>query len=175
MEIEGRPRDEKIYPLSELATLHPDLHQRHNKKYLGREHVPQREIPPLNCCWTDVVFLFPIHPQIMCQTIATCTNRNVPSVSFFEIDTESLPSAYLAVRLFENEKFDLDETVIYNPATMKISDQVPKRTIQYLQLFRNYTSDSERPRWLMYVPHFFYKGSIDVSDLENNSTTPCQP
>ena len=173
--IDGRPRDEKLYPLAELQEKYADLFEKHVKKYAGRESTLTRKIPPLDCAWSDAVFLMPVHPQKICQAIATHTNRHIPTVVYFTIDTSTLDQHRLAVRMFETEQFDLEEMQLLSDAEHRVSTEVPDRTIAYLKKFRDFKSEQDRPKWIMYVPHIFHRGSIEVRNLELQYTTPCAP
>lgn len=173
--IDGRPRDEKLYPLAELQEKHADLFERHVGKYRGRESTLVREIPPLGCAWQEAVFLMPVHPQKICQAIATHTNRHIPTVAYFTIDTSTLDQRRLAVRMFETDQYDLEEVRLLSDIEPRVPTEVPDRTIAYLKKFRDFKSEQDRPKWVMYVPHIFHRGSIDVQTLELQYTTPCAP
>ena len=90
----GLPENMKgdtLIPLSQMETVDPKQHNKYLEKYKGREEVLERRIPLLDCLWSDVVQLLPLHPEkvFACQLELGLINE-VPEYKYLKIDLNLL-------------------------------------------------------------------------------------
>ncbi|HEY2794476.1 MAG TPA: hypothetical protein VGJ28_19090, partial [Micromonosporaceae bacterium] len=85
---------DELLPLSELADVDPAVHDAAIAKYDGsadRRTLPDRRIPVLDCRWQDVVFLAPVHPQLIWRAWAERGVR-LPQRTFYAIPLAAIES-----------------------------------------------------------------------------------
>ena len=162
-------RDGMLYPLSEIATKHPDLYELYAAKYADRPQVPQQRIPHLNCLWGDVVFLTPVHPDRLCLVLAQCLEKSFPSFAYQEIPVADLDYSKLVIWPFRSREFDPAEVVLFTPELLGSLREVPESTREYLLEER---SNDGRPLLFVHVPHVLYKGAINMSGYPLLRTEP---
>jgi hypothetical protein len=87
-----------LHPLSELASVLPQVATRASQKYVGREWLPQTIIPTLGCRWMDVVFFVPVRPEEVRDALVAAGHPHFPR-RWIEIDAGQLASDRTAIFL----------------------------------------------------------------------------
>ncbi|MBJ7449821.1 MAG: hypothetical protein JHC93_05630 [Parachlamydiales bacterium] len=158
-----------IYPLNRLKDLKgfQDIYARHVKKYEGREATMNTFIEPLNCRWNDVVFLAPIHPNLIYQELKSI-GYDVPEMSFFKIPVSALKQKRVAYWSFpKNAKLGdvltKDQFKQITCGSYKELTTLPKNTISYFNQAYDPKDPSKLPLKFMYIPHILSKDPIKIS------------
>lgn len=82
-------RGHQLWPLKALAEVEPEIAAHHRAKYQGREHIAELYIPLLDCRWDEVIFLSPIHPQLLTNAMEEA-GHSVHGRSVYQIPSEIL-------------------------------------------------------------------------------------
>ncbi len=160
-----------LYPLNELKYLHSELFREKKKKYEGRMHTLEQHIPHLDCKWGDVVFLSPVHPNILCAALAKCMEHEMPSFPYYEIPVENLSYRKMAYWHF-NSEYTPSEVEPFDSEKYAEIKLLPEKTISY---FLEQKRKEERPLFYVHIPHVLYKGTIDVSCYQLQYTEKKSP
>jgi len=180
----GVPREmvgDLIYPLDQLAALHPEVHALQKSKYAGREQVMDFQVPHLERAFTDTVHCAPLHPYRL-FTARWALGLDPPRRSdagyfsglFFEIPLDRILSHpvvwYRWKTLWINgapgEDVPLtppsDEFEPFDAQRYRRLPAVPDEHIDYL---RRMKQRGERPLLFVHVPHVLVAGPINVAGL----------
>ncbi len=170
---------DSLHPLNTLKTMekeNPQLYEVYQKvirKYKGREFIPELTVPTLeNTKWGDVVQLMPMHPD----DLITALNKagfKIENKKFYQVDPDSLDPKLTTVFLYDNE--DTHNYADFDKDKIKEHSVVPERVIErYKKVFKKLKEGqgekfdpAQTFGYFVGIPHYFYKGSIDVSDIEN--------
>jgi hypothetical protein len=153
-----------LYPLNILREVDEEIYEQQKSKYIGREHVLDQRIPTLgNCLWNDVIHLSAGHPQLVEDELQK-NGESLKIKQFFQIDPNLLEVENTTVYLFnqktENDKFDSENWLKYQPDEISKYDKIPERTARYYYVS---IQKGEQPLLWAFVPHILYKGNLDVS------------
>ena len=164
-----------LYPLNQLKTQFPEIYAAQAQKYIGREVLMQRQVPLLNCLWNDVLHFSPLHPsKIRAALVSVGFKWNIrpwfaidPIVSGFcsenaVIFLNTPPEDPTELSNFDFPKSDFVYFSLEHLEKLT-KMEVPSATLEYLRFAKN---NNERPVLFNHVPHVFYRGAIDVSDVE---------
>ena len=152
--VPAKVAGDKLYPLNELANHHREHYDKQVAKYKGRESLLERKILPLNCLWNDVLHFTAIPP------------RSVRSA--LEVLGFPYPQTFYAVDPVA-AGFTKDNSVIFTPPkdcrpfdlnALPMCQAYPSETLAYFQKMRD---EGKRPLLYAHVPHFLFKGTLDVS------------
>lgn len=159
-------RGTTLYPLNSLKDIYPEIYGQQVAKYVGREHVQQHKIPPLdNCLWNDVIFMTSLDPRELYKERKRAGFPDAPPQYYYKIDPNTLDQEKLAVYLFTPATRVADDFVPYHYNNLPSYASVPKATADYFHELRK--QNAERiPLFYRYVPHILYKGTINISDCE---------
>lgn len=159
-----------LYPLNQLKSLHPAIHDYAVNKYIGREAVMQQVIPLLNCLWNDVVFLSPVHPEKIHvarrrEGLAADTSKKR---DWFILQSEKLIQRQLVLfrhrpQWFIEQEPEKSEYVPFTKlqvSEMNSLSELPDCAIWSIRKFR------EKSLLQGFIPHLLYKGVIDVTHAE---------
>jgi hypothetical protein len=157
-----------LYPLNVLKEKFPELYEQKAKKYEDRMQVMGWRIPTLDCYWNDVIHLIAVHPRVAKQALKDTGYDKEYSVSCYEIDPSSLPPEKTTVCMYTEEpaqgdQFKADEFVPFDVQDMEKYSVIPQRTKDY---YKKCIENDRIPLSFPWVPHIFYKGSIDVENLK---------
>jgi hypothetical protein len=171
-------RGELIYPLNGLKPVYPDLYEREQVKYEGREGVLRYVVPGLGVTWTETVNLSALHPR---HLLAERRRLGVPFSNLLtrrvlEIPIERL-CGHKAVTYASSAHWinssPHDPTAAAEPPLADFSPfdagahleptSVPALHTEYLlrQLQRG-----ERALAFVFIPHVLVASAIDVSGLQ---------
>ena len=164
-----------LYPLNQLKTYLPDIYATQAQKYIGREVLMQCRVPLLDCLWNDVLHFSPVHPsKIRDALVSVGFKWNIRpwfavnpinsgfgsenAVIFLNTPPED-PTA------FGNFNFSKADFLFFSLEQLEklAKMEVPEATLKYLRFAKN---NDERPVLFNHVPHVFYRGTIDVSNVE---------
>jgi len=166
-------RGSMLYPLNQLAGVHPDLYTELRKRYATREDIAALRIPPLgNCLWNDVLHFSPVHPNRLKQALEG-SGHALPDGwhRFFQVDTRLLAPAdtviYRSETIFWSGKFDIGdaskqlgrECLPFDPGTLRHFGEIPQAARDY---FASVAPGSGLALFLG-VPHVLFKGRIDLN------------
>jgi len=152
----------KLHPLSLLAALHPHLHALAAAKYKDRSHLSLKEVSPLGCLWTDVVFFSPVHPQEIYSALRKLGQAPAPA-KFFEIPHTVFDPSLTTILVPEisiEGKTLSEQPVPFSAQALGRFSALPTATYAY---FSHTLSLGHQPLLFAGVPHILYKGSLDIS------------
>ncbi|MDJ0636266.1 MAG: hypothetical protein QNJ34_24005 [Xenococcaceae cyanobacterium MO_188.B29] len=164
-----------LYPLNQLKKHLPDIYTTQAQKYIGREVLMQCKVPLLNCLWNDVLHCSPLYPSKIRDALLDAGFKWNARPWFAINPVNSGFGAENAViflntppedpTAFGNFDFPVTEFIPFSLGRLeKLAEmEVPSATLEYLRFAKN---NGERPVLFNYVPHVFYRGAIDVSDVE---------
>jgi hypothetical protein len=166
-DVEGRV----LYPLNETKERYPSLYERLMEKYIGRERLLSMYIPPLDCSWSDVLHMSPVHPDKVVRALAKAGIER--GFGYYEIDPATLDQSKLLI--YKNEEreigkaYDLQESDF---APFKIEDlskwdYIPDETIDY---YKRRMAEGKPYLIFRHIPHVLYKGQVDVRELDLKTT-----
>ncbi|MER5636036.1 hypothetical protein ABT095_03675 [Kitasatospora sp. NPDC002227] len=158
------PRGEELLPLADLRDRHPDLYTRHLAKYRGREHRLHEQVLPLNCSWTEVVFLSPVDPAVLFAAMRAA-GRPVPDIPVWTLDAARLDPARCCIRLMRMTRGALsadpggpEDHLPLTTATLRAVSEVTDRALARL---RTLAPDEPARPWGD-VPHVLHRGPIPL-------------
>ena len=154
-----------LYPLNELARVDRSVWERERAKYVGREHVLELRVPPLECLWNDVLHLSPVHPADIVAELRAVGLEPLRS-RFFEIDPASLDTARAVVfvnrRASTSREIDASQWLPFEPDSIPALAGFNEASRRY---YRECAETGTRPRPWAHLPHIFHRGALDVRDL----------
>lgn len=154
-----------LFPLNELKDIFPEIYTENVKKYVGREEIMSQKVPYLNCLWNDVLHLSAVHPAEIKAELAR-HGKEIKHNRFFQIDPFSLESEKTIIYLYrhtrQEEKLNKDNFALYNPHEVSKYRVFPDETKKY---YEEVLSVGDRPLLWHRVPHFLYRGRIDISGV----------
>ena len=157
-----------LYPLNQLKSIYPSLYVTKAAKYQNREAIMQARLPLLDCLWNDVLHFSPVHPSEVQEALAQAGFERKPR-RYYEVDplakgfTATHAVVFLHQRL-NREQFELEEADfrVFDPAELISLGDIPAATLTY---YRTMFEQGKHPLVYMYVPHIFYQGRLDISDV----------
>ncbi len=155
-----------LYPLNALKDLMPEIYNHSAQKYKGREFLFSHAIPTLNCLWNDVIFLSAVDPNEVNNAYASFGFKPMEH-RYFKIDCNKLDHSLLATLI--KPRRGLQPSKNFTPfdiSQMKKYSRIPKRALEY---YKQESAQNRHGRKVFvnaFIPHVFYKGSIDISDCE---------
>ena len=169
-----------IHPLNVMKGMKetdPKLYAIYQKvvaKYEGRKlFVPGISIPSLEggTTWGDVVQLSPIHPDDL-RTALKAAGFELGDAKFYQIDPDTLDKNLTTVFLYNDDIADdhPDNYTPYDESKLAEHGDVSKIIEAYkkqeeLRKEAGTFDPQKLPLLFAKVPHYFHKGSIDVSKL----------
>lgn len=162
----------ELIPLNEQRELYPKLYEESVSKYAGRMEVMKIIIPSFECLWNDVLFLSPVHPQVI-NEVRRRYEVPTPERRWFEIDSNLLDQNKLL--LFRHRPEWLIQKEMekgeYEPFA-KLSEE-EKVSLSQLQEPGEWSIRRWREEALYfgYVPHILYRGRIETIGLPTAIST----
>lgn len=149
-----------LYPLNTLRGLHPELYTEQRLKYSNRPHVPESYIEPLDCAWGDVVFLTPVHPRNVFQTLREAGFEKPQRTGFFEIDADLLDQSLTTIWLGHAHERKTLSYLPYETSRLEDLQSVSDYTRGYYKVCKE---SHQRPLLWHGLPHVLHKGEIQIS------------
>lgn len=181
----GVPRDmvgDVIYPLNQLAAIHPELYEAQKAKYVGREESLEFRIPDIDLLWNDTVHCASVHPYHLFSarsSLGMDPPRRPAPPSWATGLAFEIPLARIMVHRVvwysgktlwingaPNEDVPLtpplDELEPFDPERYQpLTDATPAH-VAYLRRMKD---RGERPLMFVHIPHILVAGPIDVSGV----------
>lgn len=151
-----------LYPRNQLAKLYPELAAEYTAAYAGREEVASQHIPTLGCNWGDVLFLSPVHPQLV---IDTMRDHGAPvdfKLEAYQVEIDTLDQSKLTVMLTVGLGDDGKQFVPYDASRLAEWRQIPQISRDH---YDKMVALGEQPFTYGGIPHFLYRGTIDIIGL----------
>lgn len=157
-----------LYPLNVLKYINPGIFQVAVKKYEGREIIMDRNIPVLDCTWSDVLFFSTVYPGKIKEFMNSYNKGGKINWTFYKIPIDDLDPKNLIIYksgILGNDK-NIEGGCIenYNPNTFDNYSEMTEITKNYLiKAFAK-----PEPGFLLFhgAVHVLYKGNVDVSRYE---------
>jgi hypothetical protein len=157
---------DKIYPLSMLKSLSPEIYEIEIKKYKGREKLMSIRMPYLNCLWNDVIQFSCLDPQLTFREAANF-NSNLcgRKIRVFSLDVKKLNSDDAC--LFtpgDNAKsynFTQQDFEPFSLTQFESLTEVPAAQIKRWQLAQ---ANNEGVFLFSRTQHLFYKRPVHLSE-----------
>lgn len=156
-----------LYPLNQLKTKHPKVYRENIEKYKHRKYVLNKEIPPLDCKWPDVIHLVSVHPSKISKALKE-SRKDIGKCRWYKIPASFLQQEKSAIYLFKYKE-DLsnftskDQFTQFRTSKVNKYKKVPELTKKH---YEQEIKAGREPLSFMFIPHVFYKGKIDVSNCE---------
>lgn len=161
--LAGTIRGDDILPLNQLRDRYPDLYERHAKKYADRPQSMSRPIPLLDCTWTDVVFLSPVHPEPIFDALRESGRTGPGSLSYWTIDADLLAPDRTCILLKRHDPlFRPQPAEDYIPYSAETAATLSTPSAKALDRLRNLNATEPLLPWAD-IPHVLHRGPIPVS------------
>ncbi len=154
----GGVEGDVLMPLSDLRVTLPETYEAARQKYEAREHVPRNHIPLLDCHWEDVIFLSPVHPQILHGVLVSCGHRGLVDRKAFVVDPATLNPARLVVYEFDGET----PYTYYERSHHLRYARIGEATKGF---YRDAKEEGKKPFIFAGVTHVLYQGRIPIQGL----------
>jgi hypothetical protein len=166
-------RGDVLYPLNRLKAIHPDVYEREQRKYDGRERLLELRIPFLDVRWNDALHLSPIHPaRLAAAWRAAGVTSSAWEREFFAIPVERI-DASRAVWFASGALSDDAPRCAEAPFSLPVAEVAPFDPDRYEELveaprthheyLRRYGDESRLARPFAHVPHVLVAAPVDVS------------
>lgn len=162
-----------LYPLNELASLHPEIAAKHAEKYDWRPEIKKRKVDLLNVYWNDVLhfstldlkktleavskLVGPRNKEFKVWKIPISIFKEEKCVYFNPISDEGRPT--LAHSFPE-------ETKIFIAKEYKELNEVPEEQIAW---WKEALANNQPPLLFARTRHLLYHGPVETKNLENFS------
>jgi hypothetical protein len=153
-----------LYPLNMLKNTCPEIYADQVKKYIGREMLLTKEIPPLKCLWNDVLHFTAVSPEVLKTALKEAGIYY--KMSFFKVPIsiiEGENSIAFTQREDANSAKIINDYEIFDPKRIEIYRTIPLKTIEY---YKQKKADGLLPLLYHLVPHVLYRGIIETEGLE---------
>ena len=131
-------KEDVLLPQDVLKRKHPRLYKEAMKKYKGRKHILKRKVQFLNCSWSEVLSLSPVHPEKISKALKIAGKKQIQKRKFYEINPKKLDPEKTIVYLykydpiFEEGKMDnRDNFAPFKLRNLSKYDKVPNKTLEY--------------------------------------------
>lgn len=156
-----------LYPLNRLKEIAPELAERFAQKYVGREHVMERRIPPLDGLLSDVLMFCPVHPRSIMDAFRE-EGFDLKAREWFQVPTNLLEPErtavyYSRIRKFGDHTWDNDAFAMFAEVKFEEISQLPDALLQHIKIAK---ADARRPFMFVGVPHVLYKGELSLDGVE---------
>lgn len=157
-----------LRPLNDWKQLKPELFAAKSAKYIGRKHVMQERIQPLDCLWNDVLFLQPIHPSKIDQAL-TSLGHPLIERSYYKVPLSMLDPSNTILWIWKGSGALDALPNRFKPCTKEVLNKYQELQQETLNYYREQYQEGKSPLLYWRVPHIFYKGCLDVRELETIS------
>lgn len=160
-------RGDEIIPLCRMRTRYPDLYELNIRKYASRPAVVNQPVEPLNCTWSEVVFLSPVDPAVLFAVPrpGQDPDRERRPPRPWILDAGRLDPERTVIRLMRHgrdghhaEPADEHDYLPFTTAGLRAVSRVTVAAIERLE------SLEPGDPWLPWVdvPHILHRGAIPV-------------
>jgi hypothetical protein len=165
-------RGDAVLPLNMLRDQHPDLYEREATKYAMRPETMGYPVYPLNCTWTDVVFLSPVHPAPLFEAMHESGRIGRVVVDYWTLDAELLDPANTCILLKRHDPAlrpqPREDFIPYSPETVATLTEPSEQALRRLR-----TLNPTEPLfpWAD-IPHILHRGPLPVSLFQTGQYPP---
>lgn len=160
----------KLIPLNRMD-IESELYKNHARKYEGRKHLMDENVPILDCRWNDVVQFSALNPQIIINELKSIQpDFKLHRFECFKVHISDIIEKYDAVVFDRKERrqsnsFTIDhgEIVTLNLESYTELTSVPQMTTDY---WSDVKIHGGKYLWFPYIPHVLVKGEIETKDFE---------
>ncbi len=155
-----------LYPLNELKEKYPEIYREAVKKYAKRKKILEGKIPILNCFWSDVIHLTPVHPKKIKSALIDAGSDFLREREWkwFRINPYSIERTKTVIFLnTQNVGRKVEDYFYYSQSNLGRYSNLPKATISY---YRQEYVARRVPLHSHFVPHILYKGRINIKNCE---------
>jgi hypothetical protein len=164
-------RGDHILPLNMLREHHQDVYEREAAKYSYRPHVMDYPVYPLDCRWSDVVFLSTVHPAPIFDALQE-SGRARSALSYWTIDASLLPPDRTCILLKRHDPlFQPQPPSDYIPFSPEAAAALAAPSAKALDRLRNLNATEPLLPWAD-IPHVLHRGPIPVSLLRDAEGRP---
>lgn len=157
-----------LLPLNRLAEWWPEVAARHRRKYVGRETLLERPVPPLGCLWNDVLHLSPVPIERVRDALLAeglSWPRGGREVAVIEPDRVGMTDANTALWFSPpGPRVTLrgtpDEYAPYDPGVLAGRREVPRQTQDH---YRAFAAEGRRPFLFHGITHVLFRGAVPLS------------
>jgi hypothetical protein len=165
-------RGDAVLPLNLLREQHPDLYEREAAKYVGRPQAMTNPVYPLDCTWTDVVFLSPVHPAPIFDALRESGRIGPGSLDYWTVDADLLDPRRTCILL---KRYDpqfrpqpAEDFIGFSPeAAAALSTPSPRA----LHRLRNLNATERLLPWAD-IPHVLHRGPIPITLFRDSDGRP---
>lgn len=164
-------RGTSLVPLNALHEIDPDLHAQGIAKYRGREAIPERPLPELNCRWGDCVQFSTVHPA-MIRAAFIDTGHDWPrrGIRFLVVDADraGFTTDDTAIWLYKDAGPTTDMAAAKTDVVPYTADRIAHlttlhdRTVGYL---REMKAADRRPFLFVGIPHVLHRGAVSLDHM----------
>jgi hypothetical protein len=156
-------RGTDILPLNHLRELHPDLYEREAAKYAHRPQTMDYPVHPLDCRWSDVVFLSPVHPAPIFAALREAGRVGPTTIDYWTIDADLLDPDRTCILLKRHDpQFRPQPAADYLPYSAATVATLTNPSDQALDRLRNLNATEPLFPWAD-IPHVLHRGPLAVS------------
>lgn len=156
-----------LLPQDVLKIQHPEIYEDEVKKYKGRENILTKRIPFLNCSWSEVLFLSPVHPKNIAKALKIAGKQSTKKIRFYKINPYELHPEKAIVYLYKYdpmvEEEKEDNFTSFDPRKLPHYNKVPQKTIQY---YKKKMKEGRKPLLYHFIPHILYKGELLIKNAK---------
>lgn len=151
-----------LFSLNDLKDEFPAIYKKQMSKYKGREFLLKRRIVKINCKWNEVVHLSPYHPHTIYKALKQ-QGIDLEETRWVKIPVDYLDEKLAVIYRDFNQGANWVIEVNEIDALDKVSDQLPKETIDY---YKTMSKAKQSPMLFMFAHHVLYHSLIDIEGLE---------
>ena len=150
-----------------LRKRHPTLYRESMKKYQGRRHILKPKVRFLNCSWSDVIYLSPVHPRKVANALRIAGDKSKQKIKFYKINPKKLNPEKTIVYLYKYDTMaqegNLDNFTHFSIKNLSKYNKIPNKTLKY---YKDEIKAGRKPLLYHFIPHIVYNGNLSVKDAE---------
>jgi len=155
-------RGTAVLPLNQLREEHPDLYEREAAKYSYRPETMCNPVHPLECRWSDVVFLSPVHPAPIFDALREAGRVGPTTLAYWTIDATLLDPDRTCILLKRHDPLfrpqPASDYIPYSAATVATLSTPSAKALDRL---RNLNAIEPLLPWAD-IPHVLHRGPIPI-------------
>ncbi|GAB2634337.1 hypothetical protein [Kribbella swartbergensis] len=156
-------RGTEILPLNLLRERHPDLYEREAAKYSYRPQAMDYPVHPLECRWSDVVFLSPVHPAPIFAALRESGRIGPSTPAYWTLDAHLLDPDRTCMLLKRHDPlFRPQPPEDYLPYSAETVATLSTPSAKALDRLRNLNATEPLLPWAD-IPHILHRGPIPVT------------
>jgi hypothetical protein len=156
-------RGDAVLPLALLRDQHPDLYAREAAKYAYRPQTMTYPVHPLDCCWSDVVFLSPVHPEPIFDALRESGRIGPSTLAYWTLDADLLDPDRTCILLKRHDPlFRPQPAEDFLPYSAETVATLSTPSAKALDRLRNLNATEPLLPWAD-IPHILHRGPIPLA------------